>query len=102
MSLDVWLNAVVKTQVFSANITHNLGKMADEAGIYKALWRPDEVEITQTYSTDLSTYFNEMMLGFIIGTNDLSQFDSYLAQLKALGADEMTQMYQAIYDRTQG
>lgn len=69
------------------------------------LWtynQPDEVEITQTYSTDLSTYFNEMMLGFIIGTNDLSQFDSYLAQLKALGADEMTQMYQAIYDRTQG
>lgn len=27
-------------EVYSANITHNLGKMADEAGIYEALWRP--------------------------------------------------------------
>lgn len=29
--------------VYDANITHNLGKMADEAGIYEALWRPDEI-----------------------------------------------------------
>lgn len=30
--------------VYDANITHNLGKMADEAGIYYALWRPEEIE----------------------------------------------------------
>ena len=30
---------------YSANITHNLGKMATEAGIYMHLWRPDEIEI---------------------------------------------------------
>lgn len=29
-------------EVYSANITHNLGRMANEAGIYEALWRPDE------------------------------------------------------------
>jgi len=34
-------------EVFSANITHNLGKMASEAGIYKHLWRPDEIGITK-------------------------------------------------------
>jgi hypothetical protein len=28
---------------FSANITHNLGKMAGEAGIYEACWRPGEL-----------------------------------------------------------
>lgn len=38
MSLDVYL----RTDTYSANITHNLGKMALEAGIYEALWRPDE------------------------------------------------------------
>jgi hypothetical protein len=27
-------------EVFGANITHNLGDMAKEAGIYEALWRP--------------------------------------------------------------
>lgn len=31
---------------YSANITHNLGQMAAEAGIYKALWRPEEIDIT--------------------------------------------------------
>lgn len=27
---------------YSANITHNLGRMAREAGIYEYLWRPEE------------------------------------------------------------
>jgi len=31
-----------KSEVFSANITHNLNKMAEAVGIYGALWRPEE------------------------------------------------------------
>jgi hypothetical protein len=34
------------TEVFSANITHNLGRMARDAGVYECLWRPDEIGIT--------------------------------------------------------
>ena len=45
MSLDVYLKEVRPTQVYSANITHNLNTMAEEAGIYKALWRPEEIGI---------------------------------------------------------
>ena len=52
MSLDVSLNRIKyvsydmetftpeNEQLYWANITHNLGKMAYEAGIYEALWRP--------------------------------------------------------------
>ena len=29
--------------VYETNITHNLGLMAEEAGIYQALWRPEEI-----------------------------------------------------------
>jgi hypothetical protein len=29
--------------VFDANVTHNLGAMAEEAGIYTACWRPNEL-----------------------------------------------------------
>jgi hypothetical protein len=47
MSLDVYLEAVRPTEVYWANITHNLGKMAAEAGIYAYLWRPDELKITK-------------------------------------------------------
>lgn len=57
MSLDVSLYSKEKKTVmcyscmheheeqellYDANITHNLGEMADKAGIYKALWRPEE------------------------------------------------------------
>lgn len=31
-----------RPRVFHRNITHNLCEMAQEAGIYKCLWRPDE------------------------------------------------------------
>lgn len=31
---------------FTANITHNLTAMASEAGLYEAMWRPDEHGIT--------------------------------------------------------
>lgn len=36
----------VSDDVFHANITHNLGKMAGAAGIYQCLWRPEEAGIT--------------------------------------------------------
>ena len=32
-------------EVFDCNITHNLSKMADEAGLYYQLWRPKECGI---------------------------------------------------------
>ena len=47
MSLDVYLNAVRNTEVYSANITHNCNRMADESGIYYHLWRPEEIGITK-------------------------------------------------------
>ena len=47
MSLDVRLTRVQPTEVYSANITHNLGRMAKEAGIYQHLWRPEELGITK-------------------------------------------------------
>jgi len=43
MSLDIWLEEEVVTEVVSMNITHNLAEMAEEAGIYECLWRPAEV-----------------------------------------------------------
>lgn len=52
MSLDVYLESPETCpncghaigeprRVYSRNITHNLGKMAAEAGLYDACWHPD-------------------------------------------------------------
>ena len=46
MSLDVYL-MLDGEAVYHRNITHNLNKMAEAAGIYKHLWRPDEIGITK-------------------------------------------------------
>ena len=46
MSLDVYLSIMAPTVCYDSNITHNLTKMADAAGIYKYLWRPDEIGVT--------------------------------------------------------
>lgn len=45
--VTVQKEAVANAEVFSYNITHNLGAMARAAGIYQHLWRPDELGITK-------------------------------------------------------
>lgn len=47
MSLDVYIRAVVKTTVYDSNITHNLGAMALQVGLYYPLWRPEEIGISR-------------------------------------------------------
>lgn len=47
MSLDFSLLDDDGREVFTVNVTHNLGKMAEAAGVYKCLWRPDENGFTK-------------------------------------------------------
>lgn len=36
----------VNRELYHLNVTHNLGKMADEANLYQCMWRPEEEGIT--------------------------------------------------------
>lgn len=58
MSLDVYLYEVKRCphcsgaledmrEVFHANITHNLSSLADAAGLYMHVWRPEEIGVTR-------------------------------------------------------
>jgi hypothetical protein len=47
VSLDVSLTETRPCEIFWRNITHNLNKMAHAAGIYEALWSPEEIGITK-------------------------------------------------------
>ena len=54
MSLDVTLVVTQPTQVFTQNITHNLGLMASKVELgtttlYQLLWRPEELNILHAY-----------------------------------------------------
>lgn len=47
MSLDVYLSELRPVTVFERNITHNLARMADAAGLYMPLWRPELLQATR-------------------------------------------------------
>jgi hypothetical protein len=48
MSLDIYLNCKCCGNLcYKANVTHNLGRMASEAGIYNCLWRAPENNYTK-------------------------------------------------------
>jgi len=68
MSLDVTLNK----PVYSANITHNLGKMAEAAGIYKALWRPEEEHYYRA-----SDLIEPLTKGLAVLTSDPERFKAF-------------------------
>lgn len=89
MSLDVSLYSLEKKKVlcyscmheheeqemlYDANITHNLGKMAGEAGIYKALWRPEE--IGAKYAKDIIDIVEK-------GLSDLKSRPEYFEQFNS-------------------
>ena len=60
--------------LYEANITHNLGEMAGKAGIYKALWRPEE--IGAKYAKDISEIIES-------GLKDLKKRPEYFKQFNS-------------------
>lgn len=60
---------------------------------------PKESEELAKIMNDINTYTEEMTLKFIMGVEPLDKFDAYVAQIKKLGIDRATQIYQAALDR---
>lgn len=57
MSLDVSLIETKPVEVYTANITHNLTKMAEVAGLYNCIWHPEKVAIR--YAAELIVPLHE-------------------------------------------
>jgi len=89
MSLDIYLNgkpahkkcvcvcghehdAQEEDVLYHANITHNLNDMAEAAGIYKELWRPDEIPITKA-----KEMIEPLRLGYSRLVNNPNKFMAY-------------------------
>lgn len=46
MGLDIELKEVKPCTIWAIGITHNLTAMAEAAGLYECMWRPEEISIT--------------------------------------------------------
>lgn len=60
--------------IYNANITHNLTDMAEEAGLYKPLWRPEEMG---------ANYANEIQDDVEKGLNELLNNPEYFKRFNS-------------------
>lgn len=67
---------IIETEhaVFDTNITHNLTSMAEAAGIYEHLWRPENLNITKA---------DELVYPLTKGLKKLKAKPEYYAQFNA-------------------
>ena len=79
---------------YDANITHNLGEMAKEAGIYEALWRPhrlredydiaeDNYEAEHEFEDNVVILASEIIPVLEKGLNDLKSRPEYFEKFNS-------------------
>src|SRR5690606_31472094 len=60
----------------------------------------EEQEILSTVGDALNKHRDEHISKFIMGTQDLSEWDTYVAEQNNLGVDKILQIFNEAYDRT--
>ena len=58
----------------------------------------EEVDTVSDWN-DIDTTCRERILGFILGNEDLSNWDSYIAEIEGMGIHDVLEVRQAAYDR---
>lgn len=75
-------------------------KLQPEEAVNRLLMSADEEEATAEPWTDLLGYVEEMKAAFLTGEKDIdAEWDAYLSELKAIGSQEILEVYQTAYDR---
>ena len=63
----------------------------------------EEAEQINVIAADLGLYLDDHYVGFITGTYDIEKdWDEYVKKCQAMGADELTKIYQVAYNRYYG
>ncbi len=58
-----------------------------------------EQEVVDTYQGELEAYVDEMHAKFIMGIEPISEYEAFVANLDRYGLQEVTEAYQAAYER---
>ena len=107
-------NRVVLGQVFDKSKFSTVQPLYDAAVKYYDTLGPDEiippvsmneedsVEFSALYS-EISSYVEESVARFVTGDRDIdAEWDSYLADLEAMGLERFLELFQTNYDRQYG
>ena len=93
-----------------ANLSENIQKVKEDSVQYaldadkSLLVRPlkytvEESDAKSTKESDISSYVTEMVGKFIIGTEPLRNYETFLETLKEMGIEDVIEIYQTAYDR---
>lgn len=91
MSLDVYLTEMESYEVYTNNITHNLNKMAAEAGIYNHLWHPEDIGIVK--ASQLITPLSEGLRKLLVEPERFKAFNPSNGWGDYAGLVEFVQKY---------
>jgi ABC-type glycerol-3-phosphate transport system substrate-binding protein len=79
--------------------TRRIYPLMDYQGAVLALPTEQEVDRLAELLPDLETYHSELSTGLVMGEKSLSNWNTYIADLKRLGLDEVIAIHQARLDR---
>ena len=74
----------------------------NDAGLFAVYYGEMTADEASSYSSiagDIYTYCNECILQFIFGGMELNQWDTYVQNVKDMGAEQLIKIKQAAYDR---
>jgi hypothetical protein len=84
---------------FAVRITEGPYLLNQDTSTLLAFPTAREMERLQAIRPDLTTYSSELLTSLILGEKSLSNWNTYINDLKRLGLDELIAIYQARIDR---
>ena len=81
---------------------YNVWKIPGYRGLYDwptgIVFSDEETEELNNLRTDMTTYFSENYISFLTGVKPLSEWDSFVQDMKTFGMDKLLEIYQKEYD----
>jgi putative aldouronate transport system substrate-binding protein len=95
---DQYTFAHEQQRTAAANWKSNLEEMKQTIMV-PVTFTPDEASRIAEINSNINTYVEEMVPKFIMGTENLSKYDEFAAQIKKLGVDQSIQIRQQALNR---
>jgi putative aldouronate transport system substrate-binding protein len=102
--IDHWTRLLPKGNYTTPETIKALNTWETENGLYSASLPttsllPEETSSYANMFNEIDTYVAEMYTKFIMGETPLTDFDSYISNLKKMGMDDVIRMRQGALDR---
>lgn len=88
--------AKAEIEIDTIGATPNVAHMINN---YQVLPDEEQTETINGIMSDLETYADELAVGLVIGTKSLDDWDTYMADLKELGLDELIEINRDLCDK---